>query len=192
MRHLSTSIPGFVAGLMLAVLAATASGCAATESQPAPGAAQGTTPGGTGQQPGTSPSSVAAVAGNPFLIEDGANGKTVTVSVGTQVQLLLHSSYWRVNDSSRPDVLAKVGAPAYIRATPACAPGMGCNPVRVTFRAVRAGTAVLIADRTTCGEALRCPAGKRHFQVTVIVRLGSGRSGTQVALLGRSRGSRTG
>jgi hypothetical protein len=156
MRHRSNSIPGLVAGLLLLALAGTATGCAAIASQP----------GVTGRQPGTTPSSV---AGNPFLIEDGANGTTVTVSAGTQVQLLLHSSYWGVNASSRPDVLAETGAPAYIPATQACAPGMGCNPVRVTFRAVRAGTAVLSADRTTCGEALRCPPGKRHFQVTVIV-----------------------
>jgi hypothetical protein len=109
------------------------------------------------------------VAGKPFLIEDGANGTTVTVRVGTQVQLLLHSSYWGIKDSSRPDVLTQVGAPAVVPSTRACAPGMGCSPVRATFRAMRAGTAVLTADRTTCGEALRCPPAKRHFQVTVIV-----------------------
>jgi hypothetical protein len=155
MRHRRPSGRLLVVGLMLAALAGTATGCAATASRPAPGTALGP---GTAQSP----------AGQ-LLIEDAANGKTVTVSVGTRVQLLLHSSYWGINASSRPDVLAQAGAPAYLPATTACAPGMGCRPVRATFRAVRAGTAVLTADRTTCGEALRCPPGKSHFRVTVIV-----------------------
>jgi hypothetical protein len=149
---------------MLAVLAGTVAGCAATASQPAPGK-----PAGPGATQGSAAAHSPGATQGTFLIEDGANGKTVTVNVGTQVQLLLHSSYWGVNNSSRPDVLSEAGAPTYIPATHACAPGMGCNPVRVTFRAVRAGTAVLSADRTTCGEALRCPPGKSHFQVTVVV-----------------------
>jgi hypothetical protein len=168
MRHPANSGHWLAAGLLLLVLTGASAGCAATSSSRAPIAAPGTTRAAAGQ-PGTAPSSVATVAGNPLLIEDAANGTTVTVRAGTQVQLLLHSSYWGIKDSSRPDVLAQVGAPSDIPATRACAPGMGCNPVRATFRAMRAGTAVLTADRTTCGEALLCPPGKRHFQVTVVV-----------------------
>jgi hypothetical protein len=169
MRHPDNNGPWLASALLLLVLAGASAGCAAATSSRQPVTAPGTTRAATGQQPGTAPSSAATMAGKPFLIQDAANGTTVTVSVGTQVQLLLHSSYWGIKDSSRPDVLTQVGAPVGIPATRTCAPGMGCSSVRATFRAMRAGTAVLIADRTTCGEALMCPPGKRHFRVTVIV-----------------------
>jgi hypothetical protein len=161
------------AGLVMLALAGASAGCGATASQPVPGTTQATTT----QGPATenppihpvAPSYAVTVPGSPLLIEDGANGKTVTVTVGTQVELLLHNSYWNINASSRPDVLVDVGAPTWTVATPTCAPGMGCNPVLAMFRAASPGTAVLSADRTTCGEAYRCPPDQRHFQVTVIV-----------------------
>ena len=48
-------------------------------------------------------------------------------------------------------------------------PGGGCNPVVATFTAMSAGTAVLSASRTSCGEALRCGPDNSHYHVTIIV-----------------------
>jgi len=162
------------AGLFVLALAGAGAGCASTTSHPAPsttpGASQGPTTGTTTPSaPPPAPSYVATAPGNPYLIEDGANGKTVTVRVGTQVELLLHNSYWNINASSKQDVLADNGTPTFTPGTPTCAPGFGCNPVLAMFRAVHPGTAVLSADRTSCGEAYRCPPNQRHYQVTVIV-----------------------
>lgn len=82
---------------------------------------------------------------------------------------VLHNSYWNINASSRPDVLAEIGAPTQLPVTPTCGAGMGCNPMQATFTALRPGTAVLSASRMTCGEALACAPAQRHFQVTVVV-----------------------
>lgn len=127
-------------------------------------------PAGTAQPPASQPASPpATVAGNPLLIEDGANGQTVQVPVGARVELLLHSSYWDIAPSSRPGVLAETSPPTDLPVTPTCPPGVGCNPVEATFSALQAGSAVLSASRTSCGEAMACTPDQRHFQVTVVV-----------------------
>jgi hypothetical protein len=143
-------------GLVLAGCAAFSTGCAATSAQPGPGTS-----------PSASPSTT--VAGNPLVLDEHAKGKTITVTVGTSVKLILHSSYWNIKNSSSPKVLAETGGPTQLPVAPTCPPGVGCNPVQATFTAMTAGTAVLSASRISCGEAMLCAPAQRHFQVTVIV-----------------------
>jgi hypothetical protein len=148
------------AGLLLAALAALATGCATSTAPPTqvtPAPAASSAPGAPG------------VSGQPAILDEHANKTTVHVQVGTTVELLLHSSYWNVTGSSSPSVLAPQGSPTQLPVTPTCPPGVGCNPVRAMFSALSPGTSVLSASRTTCGEALRCGTDNGRFQVTVIV-----------------------
>lgn len=142
-------------GLILAGCVALGTGCAAA--------------GTPVTLPPSAPESTVTVAGSPLLLDEHAMGKTVAVTVGTSVELVLHSSYWNIDNSSNPKVLAEIGQPTYLPATSACVPGGGCDPVRATFTAMTQGTAVLSASRMSCGEAMGCAPGQRHFQVTVIV-----------------------
>lgn len=142
-------------GLILAGCAALGTGCAAA--------------GTPVTLPPSASSSTIAVTGSPLVLDEHAKGKVVKIAVGTSVELVLHNSYWNINNSSNPKVLAEIGKPTYLPATSACVPGGGCNPVRATFTAMTAGMAVLSASRTTCGEAMGCLPGQRHFQVTVVV-----------------------
>lgn len=160
MRSSYSRVLPVTAGLTLTILTMLATGCGHAASQPSPG-----------QSPTRSASARAiTVSGKTaIIVDERANGKSVTVTVGAPVELLLHNSYWNINASSRPDVLAELGAPTWIPVTPTCAAGMGCNPVQAIFTAIRPGTAVLSASRMSCGEAMLCAPAQRHLQVTVVV-----------------------
>ena len=105
----------------------------------------------------------------PVVLDEHANQSTVRVVVGRNVQVLLHSSYWTDFGSSQPAVVRADGSARMLPTTQTCMPGGGCNPVVATFTAMSAGTAVLSASRTSCGEALRCSPGNSHYRVTIIV-----------------------
>ena len=143
------------AALAALVLAA---GCAGP--QDAPLAGPTTAPGSPGQ-----PSATTHVR-----LSEASRGRTVRVSVGDRLLLVLHNTYWRV-DRPRGDVLRQVGEQQDVPAgTGACRPGVGCGTVRVRFDAVGRGTQRLTASRTTCGEAMACPPGEGAFAVVVVVR----------------------
>jgi len=101
-----------------------------------------------------------------------ANGRTLRVTVGERLDLILSSTYWQLRGSSAPAVLRQDGAAKLMRRPSGCPklPGLGCTPVRTSFLALAPGTAVITASRTTCGEALACAADQRHFRVTIVVR----------------------
>lgn len=117
------------------------------------------------------PSSAAPSSG-ALTVKDDSNGKTVHVNVGTQVELLLSSSYWTVKGSSAAAVVRQDGQSTVLPRPTNCPaiPGLGCQPVQTDFTAVTAGTATITADRTACGEAMACPAYEKHFAVTVVVQ----------------------
>lgn len=108
---------------------------------------------------------------NTLMLYDNANGKTVHVHVGNRVDLQLASSYWTVNGSSDSAVLRQDGDTTALPRPTDCPaiPGLGCVPVRTDFSAVKPGTAVISADRLSCGEAMRCGPNQEHFAVTVVV-----------------------
>ena len=55
--------------------------------------------------PGTSPGGT----GGPLVVRDSANGHTVTVTVGEDLEVILGSTYWTVPGSSHPGVLRQDG-----------------------------------------------------------------------------------
>jgi len=116
--------------------------------------------------------STATGTSTPVLVaRDSANGKTVRVSVGERLELILASTYWQVNPSSAPAVLRQDGGTILLPRPSDCptTPGLGCVPEQMTYVALKSGTAVITASRTTCGEALRCGPDQSHFRLTVIV-----------------------
>ena len=124
---------------------------------------------------GTAASSASGpVAGGPtvIVVHDDANGKAVSTRAGDRIELILSSSYWRVTGSSAPSVLRQNGPPVLLSRPKSCPdiPGLGCIPVRVDFTALTDGKAVITAERSTCGEALRCKPDQTRFSVIVDVR----------------------
>jgi plastocyanin len=101
-------------------------------------------------------------------VADADNGKTVHVPQGSTVRVVLGSTYWTVQDGSNHQVLALQGAPTVLPSG-GCVPGQGCGTVTATFRALAAGTSVITASRTTCGEALRCTGSEGSYRIVVIV-----------------------
>ncbi|MGF1431571.1 hypothetical protein [Kitasatospora sp. LaBMicrA B282] len=106
-------------------------------------------------------------------LSDHADHATVRTTVGATVRVTLHSTYWSAASSSAPDVLAPSGSPTSVP-SPGCVPGAGCGTVSTAFTARAAGTAVLTATRTTCGEALACAPDQRTYTVTVTVTAPTG------------------
>lgn len=97
------------------------------------------------------------------------NGSTVSVPAGTTLTLVLHSTYWTVDPSSNPAVLAERGSPTVAPQTQGCVPGQGCGTVAAHFGAIAAGTATISAHRSSCGEALRCTPDQSSYRVLVRV-----------------------
>ena len=106
------------------------------------------------------------------MLRNDANGKAVSARAGDRIELILSSSYWRVTGSSAPRVLRQDGPPVLLSRPSSCPaiPGLGCAPVRTDFTALTDGKAVIMASRSTCGEALRCMPDQARFAVTVAVR----------------------
>jgi hypothetical protein len=124
---------------------------------------------------GTAASSASGpVAGGPavIVVHDDANGKAVSTRAGDRIELILSSSYWHVTGSSAPSVLRQNGPPVLLSRPKSCPdiPGLGCIPVRADFTALTDGKAVITAERSTCGEALRCRPDQTRFSVIVDVR----------------------
>jgi hypothetical protein len=118
------------------------------------------------------PAAAAPTAAAKVVVDEHSNGRAVHVAAGTTVVVVLHNTYWHFGPPPAGGMLAEVGQPSAAPRRPGaggCMPGMGCGTVTATFRAVGAGTAVIRASRTTCGEALRCRAGQGRFAVTIVV-----------------------
>src|SRR5215472_8792374 len=113
-------------------------------------------------------------AGGPVVIvvRDDANGKAVSARAGDRIELILSSSYWHVTGSSAPSVLRPDGPPVPLPRPSSCPdiPGLGCAPVRADFTALTDGKTVITAERSACGEALRCQPGQSRFTVDVVIR----------------------
>jgi hypothetical protein len=123
-------------------------------------AACGKAQGGSGG-PGPTPSPAPTIH-----LGDHDNGRHLTVPVGTHVVIALGSTYWSFRPSSKPAVLAADGKPS-VSPSPGCVPGGGCGTVTQSFVLTGTGTAVLSANRTSCGEALLCRPNQRSFTVTI-------------------------
>jgi hypothetical protein len=165
--------------LAAAAAAALLGGCGtatpqAATSSPAPTAAPATaTATATATAAATAsavPTGAPSAAPASVQVTDADNGGTVAVAVGGTVTAVLHSTYWQFDPPSDPAVLRAQG-PQTTSPAPrgTCVPGGGCGTVTATFRALRPGRSLITAERTSCGEALRCTGGAGHFSVTVVV-----------------------
>jgi len=94
------------------------------------------------------------------------NHTTVTVPVGTRLDVTLASTYWSLSSSS-PAVLQTVGATRHPRE--ACRPGAGCGSTELSVLTGTVGTSEVVGLRTSCGEAVRCTAGTGRYLVNVHV-----------------------
>ena len=116
----------------------------------------------------TQPEQPTGPAGTLFVTERD-NGRTLEGSVGEVVVASLSSTYWRFDPPPRGAVMT--GDPVV---TPAgrgsCLPGVGCGTVVARYRLDAAATLDLRAARSTCGEALPCPAERSAWVVHVRVR----------------------
>lgn len=107
-----------------------------------------------------------------IVVHDDANGKAVSTKAGERIELILSSSYWRVTGSSAPTVLRQDGVPVLLSRPKSCPdiPGLGCTPVRADFTALTDGKAEITAQRSACGEAMRCKPDQTRFTVIIDVR----------------------
>ncbi len=127
----------------------------------------------------TTRSATPSATSSPRATRSAGPGSTVTVDetasdavslrVGQQLIIDLHSTYWMVQGSSNPPVLAMDGAVVVSPSPDGCVPGEGCGTVTADFHAIAPGDAVVSASRTSCGEALRCTRGQGTFRLTVHV-----------------------
>jgi hypothetical protein len=126
--------------------------------------AQRSHPGG-----GTSSPAPISHAHKTVTAGEADRGHTVSVSVGDEVVVVLHSTYWQVAPMAG-GVLQASGPAAVAPASPkSCVPGQGCGTVTQTFVALAVGRAVITAGRTSCGEVMRCTGPNGSYQLTVVV-----------------------
>lgn len=102
--------------------------------------------------------------------DEATNGRTVSLAPGDHLEVVLHSTYWAFDDPSDPAVISADGDPVVAGGGTKCGPpGSGCGTVTARFTAQQAGQAVVSAQRTTCGEAMRCSPEQSRWGVTVKV-----------------------
>lgn len=157
----SAAVRAIIAVAAAIAVAATAAGCASE----ATGNAGGPAPGTAG--PGTT------------YLTQSDNGKTVITTMGTEIYVILYSSYWSTPAAAPAGILAAqpTRTPLNVPSlTGLCAahqvPGSGCGLFVFAFRASSPGRTVVSSTRTTCGEAMLCPRSERDFAVTVRVAAG--------------------
>jgi len=95
------------------------------------------------------------------------NHTTVSVPVGTRLDVTLASTYWSLSSSS-PAVLQAVTAARYRRG--ACRPGAGCGSTKLTLLTRTQASSDVVGMRTSCGEALRCTAATGRYLVHILAR----------------------
>jgi hypothetical protein len=118
----------------------------------------------------SSSSSHAATRPLPVVqVGDGRDGGTVALHIGQRLRVVLHSTYWEFNAVSAPTVLHLVETPQ-VAPKGGCVPGAGCGTVTALYVARTAGTALVKAARTSCGEAMGCTGDAGSYTLTVVVR----------------------
>jgi len=110
-----------------------------------------------------------AATGAVRMLTDADNGRTITVAAGNRISVQLGSTYWTFETPSNTAVLAALGTQQMAPCAAKTLPGSGCGTATMTYAAEAAGTAVVVAQRTSCGEAMLCSAGQSGFRVTVVV-----------------------
>ncbi len=113
-----------------------------------------------------SPSPTPAPPPGVVRLTERDNHTTVTVPVGTRLDVTLASTYWSLSSSS-PAILQAIGATRHSRG--ACRPGADCGSTQLTLLTGTVGTSEIVGLRTSCGEALRCTDATGRYLVHVHV-----------------------
>lgn len=148
------------AGLVLvsAILFGCAATYPATQSSPRPGSSA----------VGSTALATSRAAPTTLTLTKADNGKTVRTRTGDHLTIVLDSTYWTVQKLSGP-VLQEDGPPIVDPKIGHCVPGGGCGTVTTHFSVVTTGIATITANRTTCGEAMRCSEDQGTYRVVVDV-----------------------
>ena len=156
--------PWLAAALLLA-------SCGAAGGQPAGTASPPASPAGGSPVAGPArlPLMTPPLGADVVTLRDQDNGRTVTVTRGPRLAIVLNSTYWVFQGSSDPAVVRPAGDPV-VRPGGICPPGGGCGTALQTYDAVGQGQAQLAATRTSCGEARNCGPDQANYRVVVIVR----------------------
>jgi hypothetical protein len=123
---------------------------------------------------GGTPSASAAPGDGPATVTatDADNDHSVNLAVGDRLVVALASTYWHFTALDTTGILAGQG-PGVVAATApghGCVPGAGCGTVTIRYAAVAAGQVTVAADRTICGEAMRCTGTSGTYRLHVVVR----------------------
>lgn len=104
-------------------------------------------------------------------VDESSKGKTVSLHTGETLRVVLHSTYWHIDDPGDATTLRAKGAATVAAVLPGsgCVVGQGCGTVTQDFIAAAAGRSTLTAARTSCGEAMACAPDAASWSVTVVV-----------------------
>lgn len=127
--------------------------------------------GSGGSSTSSTSSSVKVEADGLLTLGEADNGGSAAVVAGRRISVTLNSTYWQFAGPSAPEVVSLEGLPAYAPGGSSCPkiPGSGCGTVVATLVTRAPGEVDLAADRTTCGEALRCSEAQAHWRFHVHV-----------------------
>ena len=100
---------------------------------------------------------------------DSQDGGSVTLRRGQRLRVVLRSTYWEFKAVSDPAVLRLLGD-VQVNPKAGCVPGQGCGTAVATYIAKTRGSAVVTAERTSCGEAMGCTGPAGRYTLTVLVR----------------------
>jgi hypothetical protein len=108
-------------------------------------------------------------AAKTVTVDEHARGTRVTLVVGDNLVVVLHSTYWQL-PAPQAGVLVTTSAPV-AQPAPGCSriPGIGCGTATATYAARRAGSTTITAHRDSCGEALRCTGTEGDWSIKVDV-----------------------
>lgn len=95
-----------------------------------------------------------------------AKGSTVTLRPNEVLEVVLRSTYWQF----RPVTGGVLSRGTFVtRPEHSHVMGSGAGTAAATFRALKPGTAHVVAARQSCGEAMRCLGGQGSFTLVVVV-----------------------
>jgi predicted secreted protein len=115
-----------------------------------------------------------ASAGTTTTVSELQNGRMISVRLGSNLNISLHSTYWyfdtvknlqQVKQSTVIPTLPGPSAPAGCQH-----PGTGCGTVQWFYKATKKGIASFTARRTSCGEALRCTPANSKFSIKFLIK----------------------
>jgi hypothetical protein len=175
-----------LAALALAACGVAVVGCANQGPEPYPaatGSVQAAVSGHLGSSMVLTPSagnpSTGSGTGRTITAGDPDNGHTITLAVGDSLEVRLSGAGWTFSADTSGPALRQVGQPTAGPAPTggtsptagrsACVPGGNCIQVTATFAAASPGQAVVLATRTSCGEAMRCTGGAGSYRLSVVV-----------------------